>query len=796
MEVIETVSSPMYIPLLSHWRDGNVSDRYVNKLTPQILGQYGIELLGENTKLFFDIDGKGKELMGMTYDFKKHLDQLLESGKRKFVYCYAKPEDMEEASVRKDYRKLSFHIIFEDKAIHRLSFKPDQAEETLQWLLGEFYDTLRPCVDNSVYDKNRKFRLPRYYNDEKPIELFPCDETVDLTRFAVNLPPGVYKIEKPVEQKVYEEKEEEEEPITDERIKKMVDMLSMLKKDRFQNYDEWFKLLCLMRGNKLPKELFLQLSKESGYKNFTVDACLEQWFKMNEKRTYGFPLIHKWLEEDGIDWKTLFCKKREGIITDLLKTLNDCGGKFTELFIAELFYKYYGTSLYWTQAGWIHYNEIRGWEMGNNNDIVYPLMKLLADGFYRFSQSMTPNDNEQEGDFKKRKKMIFSQAERLASYSFCEKVIKTSQTLFKDDHIIEKFDAKPHWFCFSDFKAIDMKTGNVIDVRKEDYIMTTCGYPLPTRNDKKVQEASEFIKSLVEEKNYKSFMSMISANFYGDPNLNQKLYVHTGTGGNGKSLLGLLLMYTLSGYAGILPIEQLTRDSKGRDDANSALFAMRGKRYAQAVEPEDSKDTTLKVARIKELTGEDSVMVRELHKTAVKMTISFTLNIFCNEKPRMSKSDAAIERRLVVFPYVYEFVDYPDESDPYQKQKDETKSQMIKSDKAFRDGFLYLCLDFWRQCNGKFIPTEDVARANAEYLLENNLVADWFKANYIPSGDKWIRQKELLDIYKQETSISLTSNSFCKYLQQLGVKIHPDKSHGNKIFVEAKPMEMKPLSKP
>jgi phage/plasmid-associated DNA primase len=414
-------------------------------------------------------------------------------------------------------------------------------------------------------------------------------------------------------------------------------------------------------------------------------------------------------------------------------------------------------------------------------------MKLLGDSFYRFAQTLKPNDSEEEGDFKKRKKTILSQAERLASYSFCEKVIKTSQTLFKDDHVIEKFDTKPHWFCFSDFKALDMKTGNVIDVRKEDYIMTTCGYPLPARVEENIDAVRVFINTLVESKNYRSFMSMICANFYGDPNLNQKLYVHTGTGGNGKSLLGLLLMLTLSGYAGILPIEQLTRESKGRDDANSALFAMRGKRYAQAVEPEDSKDTTLKIARVKELTGEDTVMVRELHKKIMKLTITFTLNIFCNEKPRMSKSDAAIERRLVVFPYVYEFVDYPDESDPYQKQKDNTLAQKIKSDKAFRDGFLYLCLDFWRECNGKFIQTEDVAKASAQYILDNNLVADWFNANYIPSGDNWIRQNELLDNYKKATSISLTSNSFCKYLQQLGVKIQPDKSNGNKLFVEPKP---------
>tara|TARA_R110002126_G_scaffold103952_1_gene237183 strand:- start:2751 stop:5090 length:2340 start_codon:yes stop_codon:yes gene_type:complete len=779
----------MYIPLMEHWTSGNVSDRYVNSLDKRTLSSHGFELLGENTKLFFDIDGKGNELMETVYEFKSHLDSLLESGKRKFVYCYSRPEDMKEAYPKRDCRKLSFHIIFEDKAIRRIGFKTEQEEETLKWLLGNFYDKLRPCVDTGVYDKNRKLRLPYHYNDDKPIELIPCDETINLTRFAVNLPPGFYKIQ--VHNKpsvVYDEKEEE--PITEERIKKMIELLSLIKKERFQDFNVWFSLLCLMRGNKLPVKLFLQISKESGYKNYNEENCLSQWYKLEEKRTYGFPLIHKWLDEDGINWRKI--EKQKGLVGDLIEAL-DTEGSLSDARIACIFHKYYKESLYYTEAGWIHYDEDRGWQIGDIDTIIMPLMKLLGFSFTEYIKNMKKPEAIEEDQFKKKVSFFQKEAKNLGKTGTCKSVLVAAKSLFRNDNILDEFDSKPHWFCFSDFKAIDMKTGEVILITKEDKIITTCGYPLPDEPKADKDEAEKFIRSLVEEEYFDSFMSMLSCNFYGDPSKNQMVCIHTGTGGNGKSLVGLLLQRTLANYAGILPIEQLTRDSKGRDDANSSLASMRGKRYAQYNEPEDSKDTVIKVSRLKEVSGEDKINVRELFGKSTSMKIMFTNNLFCNEKPKLSKNDGGIERRLKVFPYVYSFVENPDPEDKFQKKIDRDLSDKIKSDKAFRDGFLFLCLEHWRKNKGLFLLSDNVKEANKEYLLESNPLCEWMNL-YEPS-DKFIFIKALREIYMAESGVrDITASSFRVYLAQLGARIVTDNKHGHKVYIKAR--EMKSLSKP
>jgi len=796
-EIYET-SATHYIPVMKTFKTpNNEPDLHLDKLSSTTIGEYGYELLGEYTKLFFDIDGSGKALMDKTDEFKQHLDYLLETGERKFIYCYSLPEDMEEMSRRVDRRKLSFHIIFEDKKIKRIGFKPAYEEDTLKWLLGKFYDELRPCVDKGVYDINRKLRLPCFFDDDKPVALQPCEPTINLTRFAVNLSPGIYKIMVPKVEVEEKKMDAPKKPLTDDQRKEMITKLEMVNPARFVEYNEWKKLLNVCNSNDLPLELFQKISKASGYSKYKNDDCARAWytFKCPEDKQCRFPTINTWLKEDGIDVDAMFCEKKKGMISDLLKAYGQFG-TLTDMSVAEIFFNYYKDSLYYTQSGWIHYNENRGWEMGDDDAIVYPLMKLIGEGMNRHVITMKPkedDDEKQKMALDIKRKALIKETVNLCSHNKCAKIVKTARVLFKNDKIIEEFDAHPYWFCFSDFKAINMQTGETIQITKEDKIITTCGYPLPPRIETNVKEAEKFINTLVEKESYDSYMSMLACNFSGNPNKNQKVYIHTGTGGNGKSLIGLLLNNTLKNYAAVLPIEQLTKDSKGRDDANSSLAAMRGKRYAQFNEPEDCKDTTLKIARVKELSGEDKIKVREVYGKSFDMTISFSMNIFCNEKPKMSKSDGGIERRLAVFPYVYSFVDEPDKDDPYQKEKDDTLEEKMKRNTAFQNGFLYLCLDAWKKNNGRFICGDHVKAANKEYIMQQNPLASWIEDKYVPSAvnedkekEKFIRAPELHKLYQKYSGNVLSATSFNRFLSQLGLKIQEDKSNGKKVFIEEK----------
>lgn len=573
---------------------------------------------------------------------------------------------------------------------------------------------------------------------------------------------------------------------SDKEKENMKILLELCNKQRFKEFIPWITLCYLIKGNGLSVDLFLKISEESGYQSFNKDDCLAKWYNIKPtEKCVGFKTIHRWLDEDGVDWKSIICPKRESMINDLLNAYYKAG-TLTDLAVSEIFFKNYKDSLYYTQQGWIHYNEYRGWEIGTDDDIIYPLMKLIGEKFIDYANKMKASEKEDEKEFSKKVKALKKEGIRLCSTSVCQKIIKTSKTLFTNNEIINEFDNKPYWFCFNDMKAIDLKTKEVINVKKEDKIIKHCGYPLPVRNEDKIKDAMSFIKSIQGEDNYESFMSCISTNLCGNPLLNQIFFIHTGSGANGKSLLFLALRYILGNYHGMLPIDNLTKNSNGKDSADSSLVSLNGSRCAQSNEPEDEKETVLKVARIKEYSGEEFIKCRDLHKSAFQMRITFHLNILCNEKPKLSKSDEAIERRIRCIPYPYKFLANPNPNNPNQKKRDDNLGDYIKNNKEFRDGLLYLLIDHWNINQGKYKENENQREETSQYIKSNNPLLEFFQ-DYEQS-DKPMNIKDLRKSFNNCYENKLSAQQFFNFTKQLGFEIKEDNTSKSehKIYIKLK----------
>ena len=590
---------------------------------------------------------------------------------------------------------------------------------------------------------------------------------------------------------VEEDKETDDDIQNPERKDNMIEMLNIVKKQRFQDYQEWFKLLCLMKGNGLKKEDFLRYSQDSGYQAYNEDECLKHWYNLHEKRMLGFPTIHKWLEDDGIDWKKMFgYLKPDNIINELLKLYSSSGGSFTDKGIVEIFHKSYKTKLFYTNIGWIHYHPERNWETNDDdNMIVYPLMKSIGDTFIDYVGKMKIKKDQDEKDFNKYKKALMKEANKLHSYSFCSKIVKIARDLFRNDNILLEFDRKQHWFCFSNKKYIDLTTGVVGDIKEEDKIMTTCGYPLPERNNEDIKKISDIIMSIFGEKRYQSALSSLSYHLQAG-NKQQLIFIHTGVASNGKSILGNYMRRVFGDYAGILPIEQLTQSSSGKDSANSSLAMMRSKRYCQFNEPEDDDASTrLKAGKMKELSGENLITVRGLYQKPSPMYVDFTMNILCNDIPKLAKSDDGVERRLRVITYPYKFVD--EVILDFHKKKDEQVKVDSETSISLRNAFLWLLIDDFKKNSGRFIMNEDVKNDSSEYMKENNPIA-LFMDKYQESSTS-IKQKQLYSEYTKWASYIgkeiISSKKFTQFLIQLKIKIKIDASNGNSIFVEERKEE-------
>jgi phage/plasmid-associated DNA primase len=754
--------------------------------THEFLNEVGTDGCGGDIcRLFFDIDAK-YDKSSKTNLFEKHVQIIgvltKNASRYNFVFTDGSYENEDK------YTKLSFHIIFQDKYIHKPSFTSDMYDlsHIFIGLDQVIIDELINNVDNSVYKKHALFRLPYGTQKGKIAVHKPMLNTEPHNYIIKNIPPKPYGVirgdETPIIVLIDDKKTETND--TNE-TNEMAEMLKLVKKSRFTSYSEWFKLLCLMKQNGLPRNDFLVYSKESGYASYNEEDCNRKWFTLEERDGHvGFPTIHKWLDEDGVDWKNLFCKKKSKMMTALLKAWFQYG-TLTDKDIADIFYENYNDSLYYTQNGWLHYNQLRGWEMGDENIVVYPISKFMGERMNDFVRNMKKPTDEDEKEFKKKIQTLTRETVRLCSYNSCLKVVKMAQNLFKNDSILKEFDCKEKWFCFSDMKAIDMITGDIVDIKKEDKILTTCGYPLPHRITNHIEEAKKVVLDVVGEKYYESYTSIYAYQFSAG-NTEQIVAIHTGSACNGKSFIGNLMRCSMGQYAGILPIEQLTQNSSGRDTANSALAQMRGKRYAQLNEPEDSgddKNLTLKVARIKELSGESETTVRELHQKATTMRIDFKMNILCNEIPKLSKNDQGIERRIKVITYPFKFVD--DVVEDFHKKKDDELFDRSRNDKHLHNGFLWMMMDIFKKNQGKIIITEDIKKESRQYMKDNNPIGE-FVDNYEES-EEFVLQKNLYKEYSvwcvEMLKEAVSTKKFTEYLRQLKVKVKMDNNHGNKIYL-------------
>ena len=763
-------------------------------------GKYALEWIGDSktSRFYADFDYDATHLSQERFDacrIQANLAFRKLYNDKEYVYTDGSYSTEEK-------KKLSFHLINKNIMIDKTAFRWDTeyGKKLEAEILENFSDDIRPvfasALDNAVYS-NKTFRLPYGKLEDKPNVHVPKIDC-PIEDYFVSVCSGVLdplmrqqsvKVSKEKAEKVQAVEmksafiDEPEVEITDERKKSMMEMLNVVKLDRFASYPQWHKLLCLMKYNGLSLTEFQRMSRESGYSSFDADECAKKWFEDKDPQRPGFPTIHKWLEEDGVDWKTMFCPKTKSIVGSMLQKIFETG-TLTHSDVAEIFFEEKKQDIYNTQMGWLVFDEVKGWTLGTEQLILLPFIRTCGHGLSKYVSSLKDDSDEE----KKKKAMLRKIANKILDYGYMTKAIKIMGELFKNTEVIKEFDCHPELFAFSNLKAWDLVKGKSVDITKHHKIFTTCGYPMPERVEEEVKAAREFVLTYQDESTIDSFLSMCACSFYGK-NKNQVIFIHTGVGGNGKSVHGDLMSKTLGNYAGLLPIEQFTIEAKSRSEANSSLAALLGKRYARSNEPEDDGNQKLKISRIKQITGDEEIDVRELYGKTFPMSIKFTPHILANDIPSLSKQDGGIARRIKVVRYPYTFKDEPNPEDPTQRQK------ILEINlEQYKNGFFYLCADAWRKTNGVYLEANEVKEDVEEYLRENNPLIPFLTG--FESSDKFIRQKDLHELFNEwcdRQKIERYKNKAFGTILETAimadgskVKIEKDPKNGNKVFIKQK----------
>jgi putative DNA primase/helicase len=193
----------------------------------------------------------------------------------------------------------------------------------------------------------------------------------------------------------------------------------------------------------------------------------------------------------------------------------------------------------------------------------------------------------------------------------------------------------------------------------------------------------------------------------GDTREHALLFAH-GDGGNGKGVFLNVLAWTMGDYARNAAMDTFTASQSDRHPTDLAM--LRGARLVTASETEEGRAWA--EARIKALTGGDTITARFMRQDFFEFRPEFKLTIIGNHKPILRNVDEAARRRINLAPFLYK---------PPQQDK-QLEAKLREEGPGILRWMVEGCLDW--QMNGLVRP-DVVLSATADYFSEQDTVHQW-----------------------------------------------------------------------
>jgi putative DNA primase/helicase len=183
-----------------------------------------------------------------------------------------------------------------------------------------------------------------------------------------------------------------------------------------------------------------------------------------------------------------------------------------------------------------------------------------------------------------------------------------------------------------------------------------------------------------------------------------------GPGGNGKSVFLNIMTRIFGDYARTAAMDTFT--SSKNDKHPTELAMLRGARLVTASETEDGKAWA--EARIKQLTGGDSIAARFMHEDFFEYKPQFKLVVVGNHMPDLHNVDAAAKRRFNIVPFIIT---------PATPDR-ELEERLFREAGGILNWMIKGCLDW--QANG-LKRSESVQAATRTYFSEQDLMGQWIE---------------------------------------------------------------------
>lgn len=352
----------------------------------------------------------------------------------------------------------------------------------------------------------------------------------------------------------------------------------------------------------------------------------------------------------------------------------------------------------------------------------------------------------------------------------------------KDPKFYENLNTKTHLIGFNDV-VYDFEKQSIRQGYSTDYITfnTKHDYIEYDENNENIIEIFDFLQKIIPDKDVLDFiLKVFGKSLIGVPN--EKFYIFTGlSGANGKSTLINFLELALGEYITSADVSLLTLKRNSSSSPSPDIIRLKGKRIITFQEPEN--DDKLKTGILKQFSGGDSVIARELYKPPIEFKIQGTMFLCCNTLPSISSNDGGTWRRIRVVEFNSRFCDNPTKKNEYKIDPD-IKNKMKKWAPYFMSMLIHYCN---LQNKHGIKEPESVMVSTCNYKNENDQYVNFFE-KYKPSDDNIETGKYLYSSFQNWWSDNNTTtkmpsfNIFLKALKiQFGNEITSNGIKGWKI---------------
>ena len=304
--------------------------------------------------------------------------------------------------------------------------------------------------------------------------------------------------------------------------------------------------------------------------------------------------------------------------------------------------------------------------------------------------------------------------------------------------------------------TLNILTGELTDPINSDLISKTThvDYIPYDMHSRELHMLMKTLRKVFPDEDLLKFFIRSCSTFLEKSNSKKVFYVWWGIGNNCKTGMSELVQSAFGDYCATAPVSLITSKRNGASEATPELCHIEGKLVVFLQEPNPKEK--MKTGRIKELTGNDKMFVRQLFEVGREIEIKCKIVHVCNFPTAGPDSDAAFKRRMIVIKFPSTFLGDIEYNIQKKRGLDMSHTFRIKDgiDNIFKNmGHVFMSMlikefHVFKEVGLQVPPI--VLKNTEEFLTHGNYALKYIKKylRHSKSPSKYLEAHSIYDLFK------------------------------------------------